>query len=123
MTTQTTPRFFDAGTDLYTNLIDASVSAGERFARVARVWIDESLGVQRDLAQTVTRMVEDTQHTLALDDDPAGNPLAFAARSGDLWRSTAFLWIEALLKAQERLARVAQTALSEPQAAARGCVG
>ena len=123
MAQQTAARLYGAATDTYLGWISVSVDVNERLARVARVWIDESLGVQRDLVQTLNRMAEDTQRTLALDDDPAGNPLAFAARSGDLWRSTAFLWIEALLKAQERLARVAQTAFGEPQAAARGCVG
>ena len=98
--------------DWYLAWLDASLDAGERFARVARVWIDETLGAQRDLAQTVRRAFEDARLAWS-DEDEWQDPLASFVRAGDLARSSFFLWTEAGLKTQERAVRVAQTALDE----------
>lgn len=116
MTTETPAAMYAGATDLYLGWVDASLTANERAARVARVWLDESLGFQQDLAQTIRRAMEESRTTLTQDEAPA-TPLAYLSRAGDLARSTFFLWTETGLKAQERFSRVAQTAFGEIQAA------
>ena len=117
MATETTDRLYGTLTDLYLGWIDASVATSERFARVARVSIDELLGLQYDIAQAARRLVEETRTTLATDEDETANPTTLLTRAGDLARSNYFLATETGLKAQERMGRVAQTAFGEIQSA------
>ena len=116
MATDTTARFSDTATSLYLSWVDASISANERLARVARVWLDETIAVQHDLARTLKRSIEETQATLA-DDDEQVTPIAFISRAGDIARANYYIWTESGLKAQERFARIAQTAFEELGAA------
>jgi hypothetical protein len=98
--------------DLYLGWVDASLDANERFARFARVWIDEALGAQQDIAAAIRRALAEAQEigTPAEGEDA---PLAFFSRAGDVARSNYSIWTETGLKAQERFTRVAQTAFEE----------
>ena len=122
MTTETvtpnpTETFVTTTRDLYLGWLDASVNANERFARVARVWIDETLGAQQDLAATIKRAIAEAQDAAQATEDEPPSPLAFVNRAGDIARTGYFIWTEAGLKAQERFTRVAQTAFEELQSA------
>jgi hypothetical protein len=112
VTQDTSTRMYDSATNLYLGWIDASLTANERLARVARVWIDETLGVQQDLAQAMKQAMTETQSALAQDGEPV-NPMTWIGRSSDLARTAAYHWTEAALKAQERYTRIAQTAFDE----------
>ena len=112
MVMETTSRFYEGATNLYLGWIDASLNANERWARVAHVWIDELLGAQQDLVQSMRRAIEETQSTFTEDGEPAG-PLTWISRAGDLAQSGYFLWSETGLKAQERLTRIVQTTFEE----------
>jgi hypothetical protein len=104
--------FMSTARDLYLGWVDASLDANERIARVARVWIDETLGAQQDIAAAIRRAVSEAQETAT----PAeGEQASFALfnRAGDIARNNYFIWTETGLKAQERFTRVAQTAFEE----------
>lgn len=117
MTTATpTDAALDTARDLYLGWIDASITANERAARVARVWIDETLGAQQDAADALKRAFADTQATIAEAGDTA-TPFTLINRAGDLSRTAYQVWTEAALKGQERFTRVAQTAFEELRAA------
>ena len=115
MTTQPADLYTSAA-DLYLGLVDASLNANERIARFARVWIEETLGTQQDLAGLIKRSIQDTRETFAQDDETP-TPFTFINRAGDLARANYFLWTEAGLKAQERFTRLYQTAVEELSAA------
>ena len=115
MTTQPADLYTSAA-DLYLGLVDASLNANERIARFARVWIEETLGAQQDLAGLIKRSIQDTRETFAQDDETP-TPFTFINRAGDLARANYFLWTEAGLKAQERFTRLYQTAVEELSAA------
>jgi hypothetical protein len=108
--------------EAYLRWIDGTRAFNERLARVARVWIDETLGVQRDYAQTARRVIEEAFPAPAADAaprtageaQPAGREML---RFADFLRSSAFLWTEAALKALERSSRVAGAAAEEVRAA------
>lgn len=116
MVTETTNGIYDTAKNLYLGWVDASLNANERFARVARVVLDESLGAQQDVAGILRRSIEDAQDTLA-QDGAAPAPFTMINRAGDIARSGYFLWTEAGLKAQERITRIYQTAFEEMQGA------
>lgn len=116
MTTDTTTNLYDSATNLYLGWVDASIQINERLAHVARVYIDESLGLQQDLADAARRAIEDAQTKLTRDGD-VPNPLLLASRAGEVLRGGYAIWNEAGLKAQERFARIAQTAFQEMQTA------
>ena len=103
-----------AAADLYLGWVNASLTANERMARVARIWIDESLGMQQDLAETIRKAVGEARTAYTVEPADA-TPVAFATRAGGLARTTYFLFTENGLKAQERIGRVAQTAFAELQ--------
>lgn len=103
---------FENAADLCRGIVDTYLAGSEGLARVSRVCIDETLGVEQDVAQAVRRTLEETEFLLS-PEAAEPNPAAFLARAGDAARSSAFLWVETGLKAQERVARVAQSALSE----------
>ena len=112
MVMSTTTGAFDSAANLYLGWLDASLDANERFACVARAWLDETVGVQQDMTQALKRSIEETQAALTQDDEPL-NPFAFVNRAGDIARSGYSVWTEAGLKAQERFSRVAQLAFEE----------
>ena len=114
--TTTATTLTGAATEMYLGWVNASLTANERMARVARVWIDETLGFQQDLTETIKKAIEESRAQFTTPEDTA-NPTAFLSRAGDVARSNYFLWTETGLKAQERFARVAQTAFGEIQAA------
>jgi hypothetical protein len=107
---------YDTAANLCLGWIDTSMTANERMARVARVWIDETLGAQQDVAIALKQAMSEAQATLTQDGEPV-NPMTWIGRSGDLARSTANCWTEAALKAQERYTRFAQTAFNELRSA------
>jgi hypothetical protein len=111
MTTDTA-RIYDTAANIYLGWVDASINANERFARIARIWLDETLGAQQDVAQTLKRSIEETQATLTEDGEQA-TPITFISRAGDIARANYYLWTETGLKAQERFTRVAQAAFEE----------
>jgi hypothetical protein len=118
--------FNDEFATMYYGLVDMTQQANERLARVARVWIDETLGAQQDFAQATRRMLEETRETLTLARPAAGEPARpdlGLVRFGDLTRANAFLWTEAGLKAMERGNRVAQVALAELEEAQASLTG
>ncbi|MBI2760197.1 MAG: hypothetical protein HYX51_02080 [Chloroflexi bacterium] len=117
MATETPATIYTGAADFYLGLVDASLTANERMAKVARVWIDESLGFQQDLAQTVRKAFEESRTAYAGQGETPATPVAFVSRAGDIARATYFLWTETGLKAQERFGRVAQTAFGEMQSA------
>ena len=99
--------------DLYLGWIDASLNANERFARLARVWIDETLGAQQDLAAALRRAFAEAQDVATPAEGEQTAPFTFLSRAGDVARSNYYIWSETGLKAQERFSRVAQTAFQE----------
>jgi hypothetical protein len=117
MTTETTTSnaaetLIGTARDLYLGWVDASLDANERIARVARVWIDETLGAQQDIAAAIRRAITEAQEAAAPAEGEQA-PTAFLSRAGDIARNNYFLWTETGLKAQERFTRVAQTAFEE----------
>jgi len=122
MTTETaTPNpattYLATARDLYLGWVDASLHANERFARVARVWIDEALAAQQDVAETIRRAIADAQENATAEAGEPATPFAFLNRAGEIARTNYLLWSEAGLKAQERFTRVAQVAFEELQGA------
>lgn len=113
--TVTPARFAATAADLYLGWVDASLTANERMARVARAWLDESLGLQQDMAETLKKAVGEARSVYTAE-TPASAPAAFT-RAGDVARTTYYLFTENSLKAQERFGRVAQTAFAEMQQA------
>lgn len=113
--TATPAQFAATATELYLGWVDASLTANERMARVARTWIDESLGLQQDVAETLKKAVTEAR-TAYTAETPATGPAAFT-RAGDVARTTYYLFTETGLRAQERIGRVAQTAFAELQEA------
>ncbi len=109
MVNETATTMYDTAKDLYLGWVDASINANERFARLARVWIDEALGVQQDIAAVIRRAFEETQEALDQDGETP-TPFTLINRAGDMARTNYFLWTEAGLKAQERITRVYETA-------------
>ena len=99
--------------DLYLGWVDASFNANERFARVARVWLDETLGAQQDVATAIRRAFTEARDVAAPAEGEQTEPFALFNRAGDLARSNYFIWTETGLKAQERFTRIAQTAFEE----------
>ena len=116
MTTQTTD-FYTSAADLYLGLVDASLTANQRIARFARVWLEETLGAQQDLAGLIKRSIQDARETFTQDGEETPTPFTFINRAGDLARANYFLWTEVGLKAQERFTRLYQTAFEELSAA------
>jgi hypothetical protein len=117
MTTETTTpntaeTVIGTARDLYLGWVDASLDANERIARVARVWIDETLGAQQDIAAAIRRAITEAQEAAAPAEGEQA-PIAFLSRAGDIARNNYFIWTETGLKAQERFTRVAQTAFEE----------
>lgn len=109
MVNETATTMYGTAKDLYLGWVDASINANERFARLARVWIDETLGAQQDVATVIRRAFEETQEVLD-EDGETPTPFTLINRAGDVARTSYFLWTEAGLKAQERITRVYQTA-------------
>ena len=103
------------GVDLYSGWIDASVRANERATRLARVWFDESIGFQEDLALSMKRSFDDSR--TALSGDTPSTPAALFSTLNELGRQNYALWSEAALKAQERMTRIAKAAAGEMQQA------
>lgn len=116
MATETTPatRAYATASDLYLGWVNATVDANERIARVARIWIDESVAAQKDLAQAIKKGVDELRSNI---DRPAevATPAAWLSRSGDLARTNYTVWSQVALKAQERYAKVAQAMFTELQ--------
>ena len=112
MVNETATTMYGTAKDLYLGWVDASINANERFARLARVWIDEALGAQQDIAAVLRRAFEETQEALDQDGETP-TPFTLINRAGDMARTNYFLWTEAGLKAQERITRVYQTAFEE----------
>jgi hypothetical protein len=97
--------------------IDASLQANERFAKVARTWIDETLGAQYDMAEALKRAAEGARSAMSAESDQPVTPAAFWGRAGEVARSNYAVWTETGMKAQERITRVAQTAFEEIRSA------
>jgi hypothetical protein len=94
------------------------LDAAGQLVRVASTCSVETLEVGADLAQAMGRAAVEVQAALPSTDE-ARHLAALVARTGDLGRSTAFLWAESGLKAQERLTRLTRSAWGErPPAAA-----
>jgi len=86
-----------------------SLTVNERASRVARTVIEETLGAQGLLMQTVARTIEETRDALAMQSQSAQrNPSALLARLSDVARSTFFLWTQTAFSVQERVGRAAQ---------------
>ena len=116
MVNETTATMYGTAKDLYLGWMDASINANERFARLARVWTDETLAAQQDAAGVLRRSFDEAQDVLN-QDGGTPSPFTLISRAGDLARTTYFLWTEAGLKAQERITRVYQTAFEEMRGA------
>jgi hypothetical protein len=116
VTQEPTTRIYDTAANLYLGWLDASLTANERLARVARAWIDETLGAQQDVAQALKQSMTEAQAALAQDGEPP-TPMTWIGRSGDLARTAAYHWTEAALKANERYTRIAQLAFDEMRSA------
>ena len=99
MVMDSTTRIYDTATNLYVGWVDASLAANERFARVARVWLDETIGAQQDVAQTVKRAIEEAQ-TVLTQDGETDMPITFISRVGDLARVGYYLCTESCLRSQ-----------------------
>lgn len=112
MVTDNSTNYYATAKNLYFGWVDASVNANERFARVARVWIDETLGAQQDVASLIKRAFDEAQGSAATGDETP-NPFTYMSRAGDVARTNYQLWTEAGLKTQERVTRVFQTAFEE----------
>lgn len=110
--TETPSRMADEAVTMAKGLVDAALSANERLAHVVRVWLDESLGVQQDFAQTLKRAIEEAQATFVRDDETP-NMLTCATRAGDYSRNAFSLWSKAGVKASERYSRIIQVAFDE----------
>lgn len=111
MVKEQTTQMYDTATNLYLGWVDASLNANERFARIARTWIDEALGAQQDAAGAFKQAIEQTQS--AITPAEGETPLTAAGRLGEIARTNYAAWTEAAFKAQERFTRVAQTAFEE----------
>src|SRR5215207_11216043 len=111
-TTNPAETFMSTTRDLYLGWVDASIDANERFARVARVWIDEALAAQQDIAAAIRRALSEAQEA-ATPAEGDQTPIELFSRAGDIARNTYVIWTETGLKAQERFTRVAQTAFEE----------
>jgi hypothetical protein len=112
MVTDATTNFYATARNLYLGLVDASLQANERAARIARVWIDESLGAQQDTADLLKRAFDNAQSTVSMEGETP-TPFTFMDRAGEIARTNYQVWTEAGLKAQERFTRVVQTAFEE----------
>ena len=119
---ETTGRLYDGAAGMYMGWVNMQLSAAERMARVARVWIDEMVAVQQDMAQATRRSLEESKATLATGSDTP-SPMGALGRVTDAARANYFLWTETGLKARERYGRVAQTAFSEMQSAGSEIAG
>lgn len=85
------------------------LTINERASRVARTVIEETLGAQGLLMQTVAQTIQETRDALAMQSQSARrNPSALLARLGDVARSTFFLWTETVFSVQEKAGRAAQ---------------
>lgn len=112
MVTESATNYYATATNLYLGWVDASLHTNERLAHVARVWIDETLSAQKDIATLFKRAVDQAQAT-ATADEGTPTPYSFIARAGDASRAGYQLWTETGLKTQEHAARVFQTAFEE----------
>jgi predicted unusual protein kinase regulating ubiquinone biosynthesis (AarF/ABC1/UbiB family) len=98
--------------------LGAALGAAGPLVRAAGSCATETLGVGADLARAMGCAAEEVQAALPSADE-ARHLAALVARTGDLGRSTACLWAESGLKAQERLTRLTRSAWGErPPAAA-----
>jgi hypothetical protein len=112
MVTESTTNYYATATNLYLGWVDASLHTNERLARVARVWLDETLGAQKDIASLIKRAVDEAQASVTAE-DAASTPFSLITRAGDASRAGYQLWTETGLKTQEHAARVFQTAFEE----------
>ena len=112
MVTESATNYYATATNLYLGWVDASLHTNERLARVAQVWIDETLSAQKDIASLIKRAV-DQAHATATTDEGTPTPYSFIARAGEASRAGYQLWTETGLKTQEHAARVFQTAFEE----------
>jgi hypothetical protein len=112
MVTESATNYYATASNLYLGWVDASLHTNERLARVARVWIDETLSAQKDIASLIKRAVDEAQAS-ATNEDATATPFTFFTRAGDVSRTSYQLWTETGLKAQERAARIFQTAFEE----------
>lgn len=116
MTTETSNPIYDSARGIYLNWVTAAIDANERAARVARAWIDESLGAQQDMAALLRKALTETERAASKDDDQSA-PFTYFGRIGDTGRVNFEIWTQASLKAQERVSRFMQTAFGELSAA------
>ncbi|MGE0542335.1 MAG: hypothetical protein AB7R89_19385 [Dehalococcoidia bacterium] len=112
MVTESATNYYATATNLYLGWVDASLHTNERLARVARVWIDETLGAQQEIASLIKRAVDEAQSS-ATAEEATPTPFTFITRAGDATRAGYQLWTETGLKTQEHAARVFQTAFEE----------
>jgi hypothetical protein len=112
-----TTGLFDTATKFYLSVIDASIKTNERTAEVARLWIEESLAAQQDLAESMRTAVTRAQETFTPADGAAPSPVSFFAGISGYNRSAYELWTETSLKLRDRYTRVAQQALDNIRAA------
>ena len=97
--------------------VEAWLGAGDRWVRGARAWAGELLDVQRDLGATARSAGEESRAALFVRGETLG-PAEFAARVGDVARSSWFLWTEAGFAAQARLDRAVRGEGASPLSAA-----
>lgn len=116
MVTDINSNYYATTKNLYFGWVDASLNANERFARIARVWIDETLAAQQDAVTLIKRAFDEAQDSIAAGDETP-TPFTLISRAGDIARSNYQFWTEAGLKAQERATRVMQTAFEELRSA------
>ena len=116
MVTDSSTNYYATAKNLYVGWVDASLNANERFARFARVCIDETLGAQQDVASLIKRAFDEAQESAPTGDE-IPTPFTYMSRAGDVARTNYQLWTEAGLKTQERVTRVIQIAFEEMRSA------
>lgn len=116
MAMEQTTGLFDTATRFYLGVIDASIKNHERTAEVARLWIEESLAAQQDMAESMRTALTRAQETFT-PGDTTPTPVTFFSGLSDYNRNAYELWTETSLKMRDRYARVAQLALDNMRTA------